>query len=980
MNRSGIRPGFSPMVLEHLEQRLAPAASIFENQVINLYRFALNRSPEPEGLQVHVQSLESGTSLGQVAESIFNSDERWRSVITGFYRELLNREPDAEGMAAHLRAAKNGATEEEILATFLSSNEYVGADVPNETYVDFLYQQALGRAGDERGRAAHLVALQNGATRYQVALSFLSGTENDATQIRSFYHSILGRVGAEGEVQGWVNRLAKPGFDQRDALVAFLGSAEGNKAIGSDIVFGTFPQNEGWWFDNMGLSSLTVKPFGGPTDGQEQVQALANQIRAVETFSNPNNMGQIDSQLQKEDYPKIKFVNNSDAKTTGTFGASAYSEDLRNTPGAFQVDLANIGQFDPNKNNDVFGEWLGVAGTFKKPYSTDVEFAFSQQTLHDFLGIEVDANGLITSIAKEAASVFLGNESVAMDPGFDPLNNPLIGQHIDSLKREQLSLYLAGRSPADANLYMIKDVRVAPQAVVDVALGLQYQASKSYTYGVMKKYATHVEYKDTFAKAQALFGSTLKITSNQTAFGVQSGQQFWSRFNGGFIAGGAYVSGESAMFNLFKGIVDADQNGTGTWTIQQPNKPDIVITFIKVKDGATAADKVFTVDKTPTNVTPNFPSIFHYGASLSIYSIDDVLDDPASWGVTGRSSNLGYSRISASQTQDGGGILPSGSGAFSYQYKGLENAQTVQVSGPGSFKLVPVPTNLGDVVTVDNSGYNSEIRANNSQKVLPGQKIDMSAYGLKIEDAYPDMYYVDTRIEPFRVAHVSDTTFDLTSWGLYMYYVNGANGDLAKATEAINQYLVSWQEPFKYSYRVIVDSTNVLGHPTSAAQFAANFIMDPPPPPLQGSGVVDASSLTGSLRLQTDTSIIKVLLGQGPNLVDAGSLGTGVQYVVNPAMAPGEDTTVFRNLRLGTDKIDLTGFGPVTHLAAKVVSAFDNKTGPALSTMYPQYTNTAEVSFTAGGKSYQFLVLVSGKTQIPEGTLVANILSSVVTA
>ena len=54
--------------------------------------------------------------------------------------------------------------------------------------------------------------------------------------------------------------------------------------------------------------------------------------------------------------------------------------------------------------------------------------------------------------------------------------------------------------------------------------------------------------------------------------------------------------------------------------------------------GTIGADAVFSVDKTPINVNPSYPSIFHYGAVVS--PMDDGVDwnDKAAWGIKDRST------------------------------------------------------------------------------------------------------------------------------------------------------------------------------------------------------------------------------------------------------------------------------------------------------------------------------------------------------
>ena len=149
---------------------MAPASlSGLEEQVSNLYRFALNRDPEPEGLVVWTSHLQSGRlDLHAVADGILDSREHLTASITSLYRAILLRDPDPAGLESFVGAASRGAKDTEIAAAMLDSREFTeGCDDP--TFVNLLYERVLNRPGDREGINSHLGALSRGASRREVA-------------------------------------------------------------------------------------------------------------------------------------------------------------------------------------------------------------------------------------------------------------------------------------------------------------------------------------------------------------------------------------------------------------------------------------------------------------------------------------------------------------------------------------------------------------------------------------------------------------------------------------------------------------------------------------------------------------------------------------------------------------------------------------------------------------------------------------------
>ena len=959
-NQSG-RP-FQP-VLEALESRLSPAVGVFAHQVNNLFVLGLNRLPEPAGLNYWVSELERGQSLGQVSHGILSSHEHNLQAVTSYFHALLGRNPDNAGLLAFVEAADRGVPEEQLVAGFLSSHEHSGI-MSDAQYVDWLYLKVLGRSSDAEGFASHLKALAAGTSRFNVALSFLESRELATHVAGALYVRILGREPTPEEKAGWAKNLERLDYDFADGVTGFALSPESTSRLGAAQWFDVSPVPT-WWENSIGLNRLVSLDVGAPPTGQMgEVDQLINMIRAVETFSNPDNPGQVVSMLADGKYPNLEAINSKDSKSTATQGLDAYPGDLRNTPGALQCDLANL--------NNVLGEWKGVAGGAKKANTADTQFAFSQAALEQFFGISVDSAGLITRIGPEAAAVFLNNDSLSLMADFNPLNNSLIGQHIDNFQTAQLSLYLANRSPNDSNIVMASDTRVMPQSILEMDAAVQEQASKNFIWSLYQKYQTHDEYKAVFAKVEALFGSTLQVTSSTAAFGILAGQDFLCRLNPGFIIGGAYVQGEGTMFQILQTIVAADEDGSASYLISGET-----ITITRTGDGAT---RVFHVDKTPPNVSPTYPSVYHYGAVVSPFLVD--MKDSADWGISTQPYTLGYARQAAAVTAIGTATLPSDAGPYLVTYKGLADHQTLTLQGDATYRLCP-PAPASLPIFVNKTGYSTP--ANNNQAVAAGQKIDMSPYGLTIEEAYQDMYYVDTSANPAKVYRVSDKSFTAPAWGMYLYYVNGANGDLQVATDAITSYEVSWKEPFNLSYRVSVPNLDVLGRPDSAQQFGLNFIMTAPPIPTPGTGNIDASSLTGSLFLEADSSLQTVRLGSGVSTIVGVAASGQTRYILNAAMAPVVTTAVFSGLRLGVDQLVLTGFTNLQDLNVAVAGVWDNRaTNPAIADYYWQFSNTAVVSFSsdvAGTRqAYRFEVLTASDINTNPADLIKQVKASLVTA
>ncbi len=718
-----------------------------------------------------------------------------------------------------------------------------------------------------------------------------------------------------------------------------------------------------------------------------QVQYLANQIRAIETFSSVDNPGQISDQLRKDGYPDPTAPNNTACEKSGTNGLAAYPGDGRNTPGAFQVDLANIGGKDPNNPwLETFGQWDGTAGSAKASDPNNTRIALSKATLSEFFGIEVDADGLITKIGAPAASVFLHDDALAnsLPSEWDSANNPLIGIHIDNFQSEQLSLYLAGRAPKDSSTG-VTDPRTSPPAVMHLSEALQYQTSKSFMWAVYQKYLNHDAYKATFAKVVPLYGATLKITSSQgtaaqTIFGVKEGDVFWCRLTPAFVLGGAYVSGEGSMFNLLTALVTANETGEGTWVID-PQDTSKDIHFKRVTPAGTAAkDAVFTIDKTPQNVGANYPTILHYGAVMSPFGTTDYAADPvtfnvgiidmnnkAAWGVKDRTLPLGYSRMPAAATVSGSQTLATGG---SYIYDGLADGGTLTLTGSETFVIVGKPASDGPTITAD--GY--PLPANNSQSVSAGQTINVSDFFTKDyvksnEDILNSSFYVWQGAE-LQVVAVGDVTSTIpAATAMQFYFMPEAtkySGQAAveKVREVISGGTELWNEqsPWYHTARLSVTNVDVLGRTANADEWAQHFITTAAEP---GTGVIDASLATGKVLITINDTIKKVQFGSGCTTALASLGNTGRKtYVLNPN-ATSSPTIALRS----NDLIDWSGFTQQLNWNAGDPKTFNNKID--IAKMTPPYLLYSYFDCWSGEQGSQpattFQAIVCANTNTGDG-------------
>lgn len=164
-----------------------------EELVELLYRNVLGRAGDAGGVAFWLSQLADGVARASVIASFAESPENIErtgtstpitsseSKVLRLYRAALGRIPDAGGLSFWVTTFESGQALSHIAGQFQASPEFVdlyGADVNDETFIDLLYKNVLGRAGDDGGVAFWVGQLSNGVSRNDVLVSFSESPEN----------------------------------------------------------------------------------------------------------------------------------------------------------------------------------------------------------------------------------------------------------------------------------------------------------------------------------------------------------------------------------------------------------------------------------------------------------------------------------------------------------------------------------------------------------------------------------------------------------------------------------------------------------------------------------------------------------------------------------------------------------------------------------------------------------------------------------
>ncbi len=196
--------------------------------VESLYEKILGRVADPGGYSNWIYALNLGISRTAIAQAILFSSESHLRMVGNSYMTILGRTADPGGLQSWTLALDQGLPLRQLQASLYGSAEYTTTRVVNagnQEYVNSLYQRILGRGSDPGGLAAWTTALNNGATRSSVAMSFLSSAEYFMRFITTQYIAILGRSPDPGGLAAWTNAMVI-GLSETDLMANLYGSQE----------------------------------------------------------------------------------------------------------------------------------------------------------------------------------------------------------------------------------------------------------------------------------------------------------------------------------------------------------------------------------------------------------------------------------------------------------------------------------------------------------------------------------------------------------------------------------------------------------------------------------------------------------------------------------------------------------------------------------------------------------------------------------
>jgi subtilisin family serine protease len=170
--------------------------------VTALYQTIFGRVPDPTGLAYYAGQIGAGVPRQNVIHELMSYDEAKRTEVARWYQlELGWDEPVVDlkvnsGVEYWASLIDNGLSDDVVHAMILADG--CAPDGSSTDYVNALYQAALGRGADPDGLAYYAGQIDQGVSRYQLALTILTSDESRRTEVARFYQYGLGWNGPVG--------------------------------------------------------------------------------------------------------------------------------------------------------------------------------------------------------------------------------------------------------------------------------------------------------------------------------------------------------------------------------------------------------------------------------------------------------------------------------------------------------------------------------------------------------------------------------------------------------------------------------------------------------------------------------------------------------------------------------------------------------------------------------------------------------------
>ncbi|QYG93390.1 DUF4214 domain-containing protein [Iamia sp. SCSIO 61187] len=175
--------------------------------VIRAHEVFLGREPTGSELQTWVVAFESGTPRYALPRALAASDEWLQVEVTKIYRQALDRDPDADGLAFWVEELRAGAQVTRIASRIYGSGEFATlAGGTDEGVITALYERILHRSPSDDDLAYWLgeaAVRSNGS----IAAFMVGSVESRNDRVTTLYQTILGRDPEPDGLVFWSERL-----------------------------------------------------------------------------------------------------------------------------------------------------------------------------------------------------------------------------------------------------------------------------------------------------------------------------------------------------------------------------------------------------------------------------------------------------------------------------------------------------------------------------------------------------------------------------------------------------------------------------------------------------------------------------------------------------------------------------------------------------------------------------------------------------
>jgi streptogramin lyase len=190
------------------------------------YLAILGREPETTGLTYWVTQLQGGMSRQQATEAIWNSNEQRGHEVDRYYQTFFQRAADPAGRAYWIQQLQSSMDETAVIQAFLTSQEYQTLHPDNASFVQGLYNDVLGRAGESSGVDYWQNLLQTCVGRAALAQGFLGSDEAHGVAVDTFFTMYLERADTTPEKVYWLNQFKSNALTYAGGALGILDSQE----------------------------------------------------------------------------------------------------------------------------------------------------------------------------------------------------------------------------------------------------------------------------------------------------------------------------------------------------------------------------------------------------------------------------------------------------------------------------------------------------------------------------------------------------------------------------------------------------------------------------------------------------------------------------------------------------------------------------------------------------------------------------------